>query len=201
MRRMTVIASGLSALLALATPAAAATPITLASARVALDGTSNFHEFTAATTDVRLTAVAVDGMAPGDPIERALQPGALKVFEVVVAAATLKSPKDGIDKNMHKALRVQMYPEIRFRLQSLTAVGDSAYQALGTLTIDSVDKEVALDLRVQRKGTAQLAVTGTTDIVMTDFGVAPPKAMMGMLKTNPLVHITLELVLDSSPVS
>ena len=41
-------------------------------------------------------------------------------------------------------------------------------------------------------------MTGTTSLMMTDYGVTPPKAMLGMLKTNPKVTITFELVLSPS---
>jgi hypothetical protein len=39
-----------------------------------------------------------------------------------------------------------------------------------------------------------LALTGSTDLLMTDFGVTPRKAMLGMLETNPNVQIRLELL-------
>jgi polyisoprenoid-binding protein YceI len=200
MRPTAIITAGVLMALVLTTPAvtaAADAPFTLASARVVLEGTSNIHAFTASTTEVRLAAVDVDGMAPGEAIDRALLPGALKAFDVVIPAATLKSPKEGIDKNMHKALKVQEHANIRFRLRALTPVEGSVYQAAGTLTIAGVDKEVTLALQVQKKGTTELAVTGAIDVVMTDFGIAPPKAMMGMLRTNPKVHITFDLILGA----
>jgi hypothetical protein len=59
-----------------------------------------------------------------------------------------------------------------------------------------VEKDVALDLQVQPKGTA-LVVTGGTGLVMTDYGVTPPKAMMGMIKTDPKVQIKIELTLGA----
>lgn len=200
MRPTTMIAAGMLTALALATPAvttAADAPLTLASARVTLEGTSNIHAFTASTNEVRLAAVEVDAVTPGEAIDRALQPGALKAFEVVIPAATLKSPKEGIDKNMHKALKVQEHANIRFRLRTLTPVDGNTYQAAGILTVAGVDKEITLNLQVQKKGTTELAVAGATDIVMTDYGIAPPKAMMGVLRTNPKVHITLELLLGT----
>ena len=171
-------------------------PLALASARVSLDGTSNIHAFTAATTEVRVTALEIAGTPAGDLLDHVLQPGALKSFEVVIPAASLSSPKDGIDKNMHKALNVTEYPEIRFALRALEPAGGS-YRAVGALTIAGVEKEVTLTLQVQRKGST-LAITGTTDLLMTDFGVKPPKAMLGMLKTNPKVQIRIELVLGPS---
>ena len=171
-------------------------PLALASARVSLDGTSNIHAFTASTTEVRVTAVDIAGTPAGDLLDYVLQPGTLRSFEVVIPAASLSSPKDGIDKNMHKALKVQEYPDIRFILRALEPAA-GGYRATGALTIAGVEKEISLTVQVQRKGTT-LAVTGATDLLMTDFGVKPPRAMLGMLKTNPKVQIRVDLVLGAS---
>ena len=173
-----------------------AAPLAVAAARVSLDGSSNIHAFTASTIDVRVTAVEIGGPPTGDLLDSVLQPGGLKTFDVEIAAASLSSPKDGIDKNMHKALKVREHPTIRFNLRALESAGD-AYRAIGSLTIAGVEKEVTLNLHVQRKGAA-LAVTGGTDLLMTDFGITPPKAMLGMLRTNPKVQIRIELTLGPS---
>jgi polyisoprenoid-binding protein YceI len=113
---------------------------------------------------------------------------------VVIPTVSLTSPKDGIDKNMHKALKATDHPEIRFRLASLDV---AAGTAVGQLTIAGVEKDVTLQVQVKRQD-AGLAVTGTTALLMTDYGVTPPKAMLGMLKTNPKVTITFELLLGPS---
>jgi polyisoprenoid-binding protein YceI len=190
----TVLAGAFAATLSAAgtTPA----PLSLASARVSLDGTSNIHAFTASTTEVRVTAIDINGTPTGDLLDYMLQPGGLKAFEIVIPAASLSSPKDGIDKNMHKALKVEEYPDIRFKLRTLEPTA-GAYRAIGLLTIAGVEKEVTLTLQIERKG-ATLAVTGGTELLMTDYGVKPPKAMLGMLRTNPKVQIRIELVLGAS---
>jgi polyisoprenoid-binding protein YceI len=168
-------------------------PLTLTSAKVSIDGTSNIHAYTASTTDVRVTAIDIGGSPGDDRLAYVLQPGALKAFEVVIPAASLKSDKSDLDKNMHKALKAQQFAEIKFRLRSLEAAG-AGHRGVGTLTIAGVEKDVVLNLQVERKGAA-LAVTGGTDLLMTDYGIAPPKAMLGMLKTNPKVQIKIELIL------
>jgi polyisoprenoid-binding protein YceI len=170
-------------------------PLALSSATVSLDGSSNIHAFTASTTAVRVTNIEI-GTPSGDLLDYVLQPGGLKAFDVEIAAASLSSPKEGIDKNMHKALKVKEHPAIRFSLRALEPIGEG-YRAIGMLAIAGVEKEIVLDLQVQRKGAA-LSVTGGTDLLMTDFGIAPPKAMLGMLRTNPKVRIRLELILGSS---
>jgi polyisoprenoid-binding protein YceI len=171
-------------------------PLVLASARVALEGTSNIHAYTASTTTVRVTALEIAEAPEGDVLEYVLEPERLKAFAVVIPVASLSSPKDGIDKNMHKALKAQEHPEITFRLRRLEPA-TGAYRATGGLTIAGVEKEITLDLKVERtpKG---LGVTGATDLLMTDFGVTPPKAMLGMLKTNPKVRIHFDLVIAPS---
>ena len=166
-------------------------PLTLTTARVSLEGTSNIHAYTASTTTVRLTTIEVAGSGEGDVLDQVLLPDGLKAFEVVIPVASLSSPKDGIDKNMHKALKAAEHPEITFRLRQFEPVS-GAYRAVGGLTIAGVEREVTLNLQIERDGST-LAVTGTTDLLMTDFGVTPPKAMLGMLKTNPKVQIRLDL--------
>lgn len=176
--------------------ATSAAPLTLVAARVSLDGTSNIHAYTATTKNVRLSAIDVDGAPEGDLLDYVLQPGSLKGLEVVIPAASLSSPKDGLDKNMHKALKVEQHADIMFRLRSLVPDG-AGYKAVGVLTIAGVEKETTLDLQVRRKG-ATLAITGTTSLLMTDYGIQPPKAMMGMLKTDPKVQIRIELELGAA---
>jgi polyisoprenoid-binding protein YceI len=194
--RLVTFAAATAAAVALGTaPHAAGTaPLALASARVSIEGTSNIHGYTASSTAIRIAAVDIDAEAEGDVLGRALEPNGVRAFEVVIPTASLTSPKDGIDKNMHKALKAAEHPEIRFRLRSLDA---AAGTAVGQLTIAGVEKDVTLHVQVKRQEAA-LAVTGTTSLLMTDYGITPPKAMLGMLKTNPKVTITFELMLGPS---
>ena len=173
--------------------AAGTAPLALASARVTIEGTSNIHSYTASSTAVKVAAVDVDATGT-NVLERALEPNAVRTFEVVIPTTSLTSPKDGIDKNMHKALKAAEHPEIRFRLHALDV---AAGTAAGQLTIAGVEKDVTLTVQVKRQDAA-LAVTGTTTLMMTDYGITPPKAMLGMLKTNPKVTITFELRLGPS---
>jgi polyisoprenoid-binding protein YceI len=191
--RLVTLTVAVAAAVALGTaPHAAETAsLVLTSARVSLEGTSNIHGYTASSTAVRITAVEVDAAAGANVLDRALEPNAVRAFDLVIPTTSLTSPKDGIDKNMHKALKASEHPDIRFRLRSLDA---AAGTAVGQLTIAGVEKEVTLNLQVKRQDAA-LTVTGTTMLMMTDYGITPPKAMLGMLKTNPKVTITFELAL------
>jgi hypothetical protein len=174
----------------------ASTPLGIDTGRVTIAGTSNIHAYTAATTEIRVTRVALAAGVSGPAFwESVVKPGALEAFEIAIPAARLSSPKEGLDKNMHKALKVQEHPEITFRLTRLDAgIAPDRLKALGMLQIAGVEREVTLDLLTERKD-AGLTVKGELRLLMTDFGIKPPTAMLGMLKTDPKVTVTFETVL------
>ena len=123
-----------------------------------------------------------------------VKPGALEAFEIAIPAASLSSPKAGLDKNMHKALKVEQFPDITFRLTRLERRRAGALKAIGMLRIAGVEREVALDVKTERRD-ATLVVKGSLPLLMTDYGIKPPTAMLGMLKTDPKVTVSFETVL------
>jgi hypothetical protein len=178
------------------TIAGAQTPLAIDSARITISGTSNIHAYTASTNKVRVTRAQLGSVVPGPDLwANALKPGGVDAFEIEIPAATLSSPKEGLDKNMHKALKVTEHPDITFRLSRLEGgEASGAVRGVGILRIAGVEREVTLLLKTQRMET-NLTVTGEVQLLMTDFGITPPKAMLGMLKTDPKVTVTFETVL------
>jgi polyisoprenoid-binding protein YceI len=171
-------------------------PLAIDTARVTIAGTSNIHAYTASTTAVRVTRAALTGAVAGPEFwDAVIKPGAIETFDVAIVAAQLSSPKEGLDKNMHKALKVQEHPDITFRLTALEpGSAASALKARGILRIAGVERNVVLDLTTERHD-AGLTVKGKVDLLMTDYGIKPPTAMLGMLKTDPKVTVTFETVL------
>jgi hypothetical protein len=174
---------------------ASPSPLRLVSNRVSLAGTSNIHAYTASSTAARLVRLQLASGVLGPNVwEQILKPGALEAFEISIPAATLSSPKEGLDKNMHKALKVTEHPDITFRLSRLEPAEPSGViRGVGILKIAGVEREVTLALKTQRTE-ADFTVTGEVQLLMTDFGITPPKAMLGMLKTDPKVTVTFETI-------
>jgi polyisoprenoid-binding protein YceI len=201
-RALLTAAAAVSLFLFTAPLTGASAPLAIDSARITISGTSNIHAYTASTTTVRITraelAAVPDG---GDVWAHALTPGGVAGFEVAVPAATLTSPREGLDANMHKALRTAEYPDIRFRLLRFEPGTGPAgsLRGVGVLKIAGVAREVAFDITTERKG-ASLRVKGQLSLLMTDFGVTPPVALMGMLKTDPKVIVTIETLLTMAPI-
>jgi hypothetical protein len=172
------------------------TSLAMDSARITINGTSNIHPYTATTSVVRVTrAQLAEGLQGPDPWASAMRPGGVDAFEVVVPATTLTSPREGLDKNMHKALQAAEHPEITFRLLRTEAgSAPESLRAVGVLAIAGVEREVSFDITSERHGST-LSVHGKLQLLMTDFGIKPPTAMLGMLKTDPKVTVTFDTVL------
>ena len=184
-----------AALAMTAAPVAQSRALGVDTAKVTIDGTSNVHAYSASTPTVRVTRVQLaDGVAGPAFWDAVVKPGGLAAFEIAIPAATLKSGKDDLDKNMYKALNTKQHADITFRLVRVEPKGPSALRAIGMLKIAGVEKEVALDITITRRETS-LAVKGVVELLMTDFGITPPKAMLGMLRTDPKVKVTFETVL------
>ena len=92
--------------------------------------------------------------------------------------------------------KVKEHPDIVFRLLRLEprSGAPGALRGIGVLQIAGVEREVALDVTTERKDST-LNVQGRVQLLMTDFGIKPPTAMLGMLKTDPKVTVTFETVL------
>ena len=163
--------------------------------RVSIAGTSNIHPYTASTTDVRLSRLV---LAPvnGDRLQSAAKAGGVEAFDIAIRAASLTSPKEGLDKNMHKALKVAEHPDITFRLARLEAgAAANTLKAVGMLTIAGVERQVTFAMKTAVNAST-ITVMGEVDLLMTDYGIKPPVAMLGMLKTDPKVTVTFETVLS-----
>lgn len=191
-------ALALATCLAVVAIASTDAPLALSSAKVTIDGTTNLHPYSASTATVRVTRAHVSPVPAGAEFwDNALKPGVVDVFEIAIPAASLSSPKEGVDKNMHKALKTEQYPDITFRLVRFEAKDNvpGTRRAVGVLTIAGAEREVALDITTKRTG-GTLSVHGSLDLLMTDYGITPPKAMLGMLKTDPKVTVTFDTVLS-----
>ena len=165
------------------------------SARVTIAGTSNIHPYTASTTVVRVARAQLAATVAGPEFwDNLVKPGAIEAFEIAIPAATLASTKEGLDKNMHKALKTQEHPDITFRLARVETAAAGGVKLVGTLRIAGVEREVALNATTRRNDSG-LTVKGELQLLMTDYGITPPKAMLGMLKTDPKVTVTFETVL------
>src|SRR5688572_4002025 len=132
-------------------------PLRVTSVTLTIEGTSKKAPFFASTKVVRVTNLQLGGRPTGDVLEQVLQPGGLAAVDVAVPVMSLTSPDQGVDEKIHDSLRAVEYPEIRFRLRSVTddrsyGTGPNLLRAHGTLTITGVDRDIVVTVKAMRAG-------------------------------------------------
>ena len=95
-------------------------PLKVTSVTLTIEGTSKKAPFFASTKMVRVTNLQLGGAPAGDVLQQVLQAGGLAAVDVAVPVMSLTSPDQGVDERIHDSLKAAEYPEIRFRLRSVT---------------------------------------------------------------------------------
>lgn len=102
------------------------------------------------------------------------------------AAGKLQEIRDYAVKD---ALDVAKYPQIKFvSTEVKPTVGDN-YDVEGTLTVRGISKPARV--KVSRKPDGRFE--GAAQILMTDYGIKPPKAALGAVGTKPAMDLTFTL--------
>lgn len=153
---------------------------------IKLSGTSNIHDWEMVAKTGTSSATFV--------VNNNGQVTSLTALSFVLPAVNLKSGHGQMDKNTYKALNTSKNPNLSFTLTSgtVTATGGNNYQinAVGKLSIAGTIKHT--DLQATGKynpADKSFTVTGVKKMKMTDYNVAPPKALMGTIKTGDAISI------------
>jgi polyisoprenoid-binding protein YceI len=181
MRRLACAAFVLTALVA--APGGAERFTAAPGSEVKISGTSTMHDWT-------MTGTRLDGEVGIDP----------EAAAVSIPIESIKSEHERMDRLMREALDAKAHPAVTFRLAAATLTPAEAgakftVRATGELTIKGRTKEVALDVAVERPADGGLVITGEAPILMTDYGVKPPVAMLGEVKTGDRVVVSFRWVL------
>jgi len=166
-----------------------------------LEGTSTLHDYESRTSKLEVSFLR--DAATADPADVAaldawLRAGGLKGLNLVVPVTTMRSGKDGLDKNMFKTLRTTEFPSIRFEMltsQFGAARGDTLpVSANGTLTITGQSRQVKVQGFIVRTANG-VWLEGEHPMKMTDFEIKPPKLMMGTIKVHDPIVVRYRLLL------
>lgn len=171
--------------------AALGSNVAVTSASLSISGSSTMHPYVVSTKSLKVVAA----IATAADAQALLQPGALQGFELQIPVNSFTSDKDGLTKQMFKAMKADKHPLITFRLTGYTvepAAGSTTLTPTGTLTVAGVERPIDMVLEVKEQA-GGLHVRGSRDLLMTEFGIKPPTMFMGMLKTDDKVTIKFEL--------
>lgn len=118
-----------------------------------------------------------------------------------VVSESLKSYKSGMDKNTYKALRTDKYKTIDFRMLELIKVKElsaGTYQVdvKGELTITGTTQIIDLPFKLWLSPN-KITIEGQKKLKMTDYGIEPPKALLGTIKTGNEITVKFKSIFKS----
>jgi polyisoprenoid-binding protein YceI len=163
------------------------------SSEVVIHGTSSLHEWEmrGSTINGNLDAELSQWPSSGDTHAAAA---------VSVPVASVHSDHSRMDRLMLEALKASKNAEIRYQLVTATPGKGNAESFVvhtsGKLTIAGATHDVTMDVTSTRVNARRYIVTGALPIRMTDYGITPPVAMMGTLKTGDAVKVSFRWIVE-----
>ena len=114
----------------------------------------------------------------------------------------INSQYDLMDKIAHGAMEAKEFPVISFKAFNTKKLSENNQsvngQIIGDLLISGVSKQKTISVEARILNDEMVSISGNVPVKMTDFGIKPPKYMMGALKTDDEVHIIFHLTFTKS---
>ncbi len=174
-------------------------------ATLELDGDSSLHRYSAKARRIEV-GVGLDdarfaAASPSPDLETLVQEHFVKSFSLDVPVEELSSGEKGLDENMRKALKSDRYKDIRFRMDSYDlhtpSPGAAAFAVTlhGRLSLAGVERRIDVAATCVRVGEG-LRLSGSKELLMTDYQIKPPTLMFGAIKTADLITVKFNATLQ-----
>ena len=155
--------------------------------RVWVEGTSTVHEWTCEAHQVVGTITGEDALTDG-----------MTALSVTVPLQRFDCGNGTMNGKMRDALQAKANPAIRYTLTTANLAKPDAegwfdVNTTGKLSIAGKTRTVSMKARGKAVKDGAYRFTGSTDLKMTDFGIDPPTAMLGTLKTGDAITVHFDV--------
>ena len=172
-----------------------------------LDGNSTLHTWESVTSTFTLKTSTFTADSPTIPDIDTLIALISGNFIFDVPVQSLKNPGEGsnFDRNLWDDLKYKQNPDIVFSLASATPTPDPSVagryniSAQGSLTVAGKENPVSVSAIFDINDNT-LRITGTEDLLMTDFGIKP-RTIFFVVHTDNKVTVRWDLSLSAKPSS
>lgn len=152
--------------------------LSLQSADLRVSGTSTLHDW-------EMKSSKATGSLQGDI---STDVNSITGLSVTMGIKTLKSGKSGMDKKAYDAMNASKFANASFELTSAQKSG-KGWTLNGDLTLAGKKKAVKVNAS-ESISDGVVTLSGSHSFKLSDFGITPPTAMLGTIKTGNDVKIT-----------
>lgn len=170
--------------------------------RLWLEGRSNVNRFTCRAEGL---AQSVRVGPPSEVWEITGLPEPLQRMALGIPVRGLRCGNARMDRDLYRAIGSVDHPLMTFRLYtyhalSPTSTGAYTVKAVGVLGLAGRENVVMVDTRVERLPDGRVRLRGSKALRMTDFGIEPPTAMLGIVKAHDEIVVRFDFVVDPGDV-
>ena len=169
---------------------------------ITLSGTSTLHGFTCKSDNIQAVFDVDPGYETKD-LTTIAKP--LLTAKVEIPAKSLKCGEGKMDKNMYETIKADENPTITFVLSSYDLADPTANSFVanttGKLTIAGHDNTCVLKVKAVRGEDGSIVASGTHKLLLTDFGIKPPRFMFGTLRVGNEITIQFNLKASARTVA
>ncbi len=162
-----------------------------------LYGEANVKSWDAAITEVNgsLTLQNMETIAAEN-----LTAEAFKNLSLTIPVEQIEAESGGLTKNLHKYLKGDDYPNITFELNNVTNVtqqadGSLLITASGVITAAGTDNPIEMQVTANVNNNG-IQFTGEQELLMTDFGIDPPTAVFGTIRSRDEIRIEFDVTFN-----
>ena len=124
---------------------------------------------------------------------------------LLLRTAALDCDNSKMNRDLCDALKSEDYPYIKIDLHdaritqgSFEKVGaDVVLHSNASITITNITRKVQLVVRGKRLGAGKFRFFATKELLMTDFGITPPTALLGLIKVRDAIRINFDLTMQT----
>lgn len=163
--------------------------------RMWVTGTSTIHDWECPVNDFTAEIRASDD---GETLS------AIGSITVTATVDAIECEKGKMNKKLQEALQSDDHPQVTFEAESAAiTAGEEApvAEAAGTLTMAGETRDLTVDATITRSDNGRILLTGRAPILLSNFGIDPPTALLGTLKTGDEVFVRFEIVLAEMQVN
>lgn len=164
--------------------------------QLSLEGTSTVRDFSCKATKPKLQ-VGGNPLTDVPLVEQFAQ--AMRAVKLDVAVKELDCANNTMNDHMRTALRAEEFASIKFAMKRYQ-VGQPAGDVLplkveGDLTLLDKTLPVTMEARATVAADGSVRIEGVYPLKMTDWGVKPPRLMLGTMKVGEVVKVKFDVAL------
>ena len=173
--------------------------------RLWFEGSSNVNEFECNAENYSGEALLPDYQETESTARLAQVKEILSSVKLEIEVDSIECGQRKMNKDLQKALKADTFPEItfNFREAELTSQPQTHNDVFdvkvhGELTVAGETREISFVTEAHVRDDERFRARGQTTIKMTDFGVEPPRALMGLIRADDELTVHFDLIATSN---